>query len=367
MNLDKMVRKKIMLRVLIVDDTALYRKILRDVLENIPGVQVVGTAYNGKIALEKIDMLQPDLVTLDVEMPEMNGLQTLEHLRLRKQKPRVIMVSSLTKKDAMVTMRALHLGAFDFITKPDGGSIASNVKELTEQFTPKIEALLRQKQASVHPSYSVTPKDQSARSYSPPTGTIKTPPRPRAVVVGISTGGPKALGEIIPRFPANFPVPIYIVQHMPPVFTRALAESLNKKSSITVVEAENNMTGQPGHVYIAPGNKQMKIIHNGPFGAIQLTDDPPENFCKPSADYLFRSAGKTFGAHVLGVIMTGMGRDGTKGLEVMKQEGAYVIAQDQETSTVFGMPMEAIKAGVVDEVLPLQQIPDKIIQIVTKN
>ncbi len=354
------------LRVLIVDDTVLYRKILSDVLRNIPQVEVIGSAPNGKIALSKIEQLHPDLITLDVEMPEMDGLQTLEHLRRMSERPAVIMVSSLTRKDAMVTMKALQLGAFDFITKPEKTGIQENVKELTQQFIPKINALLRRKSGGYVSGASSTASTVSSTVSAPvrpaTRSTLITPPR--AVTIGISTGGPQALGEVIPRLPGDFPVPIYIVQHMPPVFTRALAESLDKKSALTVVEAQNGVSGKPGHVYIAPGGKQMKIVRDGIFGAIRLTDDPPENHCKPSADYLFRSAKEVFGPSVLAVIMTGMGRDGTEGLKVMKQSGAYVLAQDEATSVVFGMPMEAIKAGVVDEIVSLNNIPARLVQIV---
>ncbi len=353
------------LRILIVDDTALYRKILRDVLESMPGTEVVATAPNGKIALTKIDQFEPDLVTLDVEMPEMDGLETLRNLKSKPSKPAIIMVSSLTQRDAEVTLQALQLGAFDFIAKPSGGSIVQNVNALKDQFTPKIETLRKRlRPVGIHKQ---VPQISGTKPSIPIKETISAPRipihKPQVVALGISTGGPKALAEIIPQLPGDFPIPMVLVQHMPPVFTKALADSLNRKSAVTVVEGENGMPLQPGHVYIAPGGKQMKIVANGQTNVIKITDDPPENHCKPSVDYLFRSVNAIYGAKTLAVIMTGMGRDGTQSLHQMKQSGAYVIAQNEATSVVFGMPMEAIKAGVVDEILPLDQIAGKIIKL----
>ena len=345
------------LRALVVDDTALYRKVIKDILESITGIEVVGTAPNGKIALMKVEQLKPDMLTLDVEMPEMDGLETLRNLRRLPEKPAVIMVSSLTHRDAEVTLQALQLGAFDFIAKPSGANVLANMAELKQQFIPKIEALLKR----YIPPPTEAPKPPV--SFSPPQGhKPRVLLRPRIVALGVSTGGPKALADVIPRLPKDFPAPIVIVQHMPPVFTKALAESLDKKSALTVVEAEDGMVIQPGYVYLAPGGKQMKVAANGQ-AKIKITDDPPENHCKPSADYLFRSVYHAFGNRTLGVIMTGMGKDGTEGLKLLKSKGAYVLAQDEASCVVFGMPMEAIKAGVVDEVLPLNQLAEKITRI----
>ncbi len=356
------------LRVLIVDDTALYRKVLQDVLSAIPGVEVVGTAPNGKIALSKVERFQPDLMTLDVEMPEMNGLETLRNLKLKPIRPAVIMVSSLTQRDAEVTMQALQLGAFDFIAKPSGGSILQNIEALEEQFIPKIEAL--QKKAAPSPRIHVPPgkafpaQGKRALDIQAPGAAGRPRAKPQIVALGISTGGPRALAELIPQLPADFPVPLVLVQHMPPVFTKALADSLNKKSAVRVIEAEDGMPLYAGTVFVAPGGKQMKIVGNGLKRKIKITDDPPENHCKPSVDYLFRSVNEIYGSKTLGVIMTGMGRDGTEGMRLLKQNDAYNIAQDETTCVVYGMPMEAVKAGVVDEVLPLAQIAQRITKIV---
>lgn len=344
------------MRVLIVDDTVLYRKILQDVLSAIPDVEVVATAPNGKIALSKIDRFRPDLMTLDVEMPEMDGIETLRHLKQKAHRPAVLMVSSLTQHDAEVTLQALNLGAFDFIAKPDGGSFAQNIEMLTEQLVPKIQALIRK---NLHR----TSNFQRLQSGMTPL-TAAPVTRPRIVAIGVSTGGPKALADVIPKLPADLPVPLVVVQHMPPLFTRALANSLNNKSQLTVVEAEHGMALQSGTVYVAPGGKQMKLNTNSIHPKIQLTDDPPENHCRPSVDYLFRSVNEIYGSKALAVIMTGMGRDGTEGLRLLKQSGAYNLAQDEATSVIYGMPMEAVRAGVVDEVLPLNRLAERIDKIV---
>ena len=352
------------IRVLIVDDTALYRKIIRDVMEVFPEVEVVGTAPNGKIALSKIDLLQPDMMTLDVEMPEMNGLETLEALRQLPRKPAVVMISSLTQRDAQVTMKALELGAFDFIAKPAGGSLQENIENLKMQFKPKLDAMLSRLQISVAEKRRVRPVEADrAQQRIPAVGSKKiSGKKPKIIALGISTGGPRALAEVIPALPENLPVPVVIVQHMPPVFTKALADSLNKKSRVVVEEGQDGAILQGGHVYIAPGGKQMRIENSASPGKyiIRITDDPPENHCKPSADYLFRSVDALFKERALGVIMTGMGRDGTGGLKLMKRNGANVIAQDEKSCVVYGMPMEAVKAGVVDEILPLNSMASRI-------
>jgi len=353
------------IKILVVDDTALYRKILKDLLSEMENVEVVGSAPNGKIALTKIDLLRPDIITLDLEMPEMDGLETLRQIKALSKNVVAIMVSAHTTKDAAITLEALELGAFDFIAKPSGGSIVENIQNLRDQFSSKLEAFLekynvhntlrRSQSAVVHPVFS-----------KPAAGLRKgLNQKPKIIAIGISTGGPKALAEIIPQIPASLPASIVIVQHMPPVFTKALADSLNRKSALQIVEGKQGDELQLGTVYIAPGGKQMKIVSAAIPGkyVIEITDDPPENHCKPSADYLFRSVASHFPGKAIGVIMTGMGRDGKRGLEEMKQAGARIIAQNEETCVVFGMPMEAIKSGLADDVLPLQQIANRITKI----
>ncbi len=349
------------LRTLIVDDTVLYRKILSEVLAEIPEVEVVGTAPNGKIALSKIETIHPDLITLDFEMPEMDGLETLQLLRKNYPHIIVIMVSAHTKEGAAVTIQALELGAFTFITKPENEFPSQSKDFLLNQLQTAIKTIPAHNRPngpiSIVSSQSfqhvVIPAD---RKYPFSGGPVQI------VAIGISTGGPNALAEVIPKIPAKFKAPIVIVQHLPAKFTNALAESLNQKSNVTVIEASDGMELQAATVYIAPGGRQTKVVKNSNRFFLEVNNDPPEKHCQPSADYLFRSISKTYGQSALGVIMTGMGNDGTLGLKLMKRSGAQVIAQDQKSCVVFGMPAEAISAGVTDAVVPLSQIAAEIIK-----
>ncbi len=356
--------------IFIVDDTAFYRTILKRVLSEMPNVEVVGSAPNGKIALKKITEIKPDIVTLDQEMPEMDGLETLRHLKAASPETMAIMVSAYTTKGAQITLKALGLGAFDFITKAAGNNFQENLKQLQSQLEPVVKAAINKRGArngffGTRPARQRFSGEQTAAPV-PPTRKFSPFFRPKIVAVGISTGGPNALAELIPKIPGNLSAPVVIVQHMPPVFTAALAESLDKKSALTVCEAKAGQLLEAGHVYIAPGGKQMKIVctQGSPKPCIMVTDDPPENHCRPSVDYLFRSVAEVYQNRALGIIMTGMGRDGTAGLKVMKKAGAKVIAQDEQSCVVFGMPMEAIKNEVVDLVLPLDQIAVEITRIV---
>ncbi|MEW6289879.1 MAG: chemotaxis response regulator protein-glutamate methylesterase [Thermodesulfobacteriota bacterium] len=368
------------IRVLVVDDTVLYRKVLSDILARIPDVEVVGTANNGKIALAKIEQLKPDLLTLDFEMPEMDGLTTLRELQRLKLDVAVVMVSAHTSEGAAVTIKALEGGAFDFIAKPDSTSLEQNRESLLRQLRPVIQSVSTRKLlrssltgAKVQPgARPATPERPvvSGPEAKPPVASpvVETPRivsaapagRIAIVAIGVSTGGPNALAEVIPKLPRTFRVPVVIVQHMPPVFTKALADSLNQKSVLNVIEARDEEQLQPGTVYLAPGARQMKVVKRAAGEFLQLTDDPPENHCRPAVDYLFRSVASVYGNRALGVIMTGMGSDGVKGLRLMKQQGGQVIAQDGASCVVFGMPMEAIKAGVTDVVVPLNQIAAEI-------
>jgi len=348
------------LRVLIVDDTVLYRKILSEVLAEIPGVEVVGTAPNGKIALSKVESTHPDLITLDFEMPEMDGLETLLHLRQDHPHIVVIMVSAHTKEGATITIRALELGAFTFVTKPENQFPSQSKEFLLNQLQAVIKTLPPQYRRDEPIPIGRQSFQQAVppvvRKYPFSAGPVQI------VAIGISTGGPNALAEVIPKIPAGFKVPIVIVQHLPANFTNALAESLNQKSNVTVLEATDGMELQAATVYIAPGGKQTKVVKNANRFFLEVNNDPPEKHCQPSADYLFRSISKAYGQSALGVIMTGMGNDGTLGLKLMKRAGAQVIAQDQKSCVVFGMPAEAISAGVTDAVLPLSQIAAEIVK-----
>ncbi len=353
------------IRIFIVDDTAVYRSILKKVFDDMPNVEVVGTAPNGKIALEKMAEIRPDIVTLDQEMPEMNGLETLRRLKGVSPDTIAVMISAHTTEGAYITIKALQLGAFDFITKTSGGSYQENIEKLTRQFHPVLRAVLNRRTAAA-------PIPDRSPQFDPPAAVPKFNASnngifPKIVAIGISTGGPNALSEVIPKLPGDFHIPIVIVQHMPPVFTKALAESLNQKSHLNVVEGKSGDSLQAGWVYIAPGGKQLKIVKHQETKKprLLLTNDAPENHCRPSADYLFRSVAEVYKNQALGLIMTGMGTDGTAGLKLMKQNGATIMAQDKESSVVFGMPMEAIKAGIVDQIVPLDRIAGEVLRKVS--
>ena len=353
-------------KVIVVDDSSLFRSILTKALSSLENVEVVSSAPNGKLALEKIAQFKPDLVTLDLEMPEMDGIETLRQIKARGLDTGVVMVSAHTVHGAEITMKALNNGAFDFITKPSDNDPEKNLKQLAERMKYIIRAF--QSRKSLENVRRMT--GRSVETAPPETKETSKPSSKYSlaqieiVTLGISTGGPKALDAVIPRLPENLPVPVVIVQHMPAMFTKAFAEMLNGKSKVTVVEGAGGMEVKPATVYIAPGGCQMKLEREAT-GRIRvdITDDPPENNCKPAVDYLFRSVAKLYGSGALGVIMTGMGNDGTLGLRLMKRHNARVIAQDEKTSTVFGMPAEAIKAGVVDRILPLDKIAEEIIRI----
>lgn len=364
------------IKALVIDDTIVYRKIVGDVLKEIPGVEVVGTANNGKIALSKIASLQPDLITLDIEMPELNGIEVLQELKNLPKPPIVIMLSTLTQQGSEMTIKALELGAFDFIAKPDDGKMADNMQKVKDAILPIIEVLKRRKETSLKiRNKAIATRQRPAHLPEKPSKDIprqtvhpKTAARSKAEVVGIgiSTGGPNALTKMIPMLPAGLKASVLIVQHMPPLFTASLANSLNNKSALEVKEAQDGDIIEPGKILIAPGGKQMKIVAaaDGITRKIKITDDPPENSCKPSVDYLFRSIAQHYVGRSTGVIMTGMGSDGSKGLVQMKNNGSFIIAQNEETCTVYGMPKEPVESGIADIVVPLESIADEIVKTV---
>jgi two-component system chemotaxis response regulator CheB len=363
------------MKVLVVDDTVVYRKMVSDALATLPGVEVVGSAANGKIALALILELKPDLVTLDIEMPEMNGIEVLEAIRDREISVGIIVLSALTLKGGKLTIKALELGAFDFITKPAKANMEESLKVLKESLAPLIRAYAQRKEVrtilsgkavpAAPPPPLATPERPGVETVASRMQAIARASKPELVAIGISTGGPNALAEMLPKLPAKLGVPILIVQHMPVLFTQSLAESLNNKCPFTVKEAKDNEFIIPNTVYIAPGGSQMKLLKSpGGDKLINITDDPPENHCKPSVDYLFRSLAHNFPGKSLGVIMTGMGNDGVMGLRLMKRHGGIVIAQDETTCTVFGMPKEAITAGVVDIVSPIHELAGVITKAV---
>ena len=362
------------LKVLVVDDTIVYRKIVSDVLAELPDVEVIGTAHNGKSALLKIKTLKPDLITLDIEMPEMNGLETLEAMQREAPGVGAIMLSTLTQEGGIMTMRALELGAFDFIPKPQSGTMAANKEAVRIAIEPMLKAFSRSyhirtllKKTGQVPSPAPAVRKPVGRLIR--TNTMKILGNASIIGIGISTGGPNALAKMLPKLPGDIGVPIVIVQHMPPVFTQSLAKSLDGKCALSVREASHGEPLKPNIVYIAPGGKQMKIVAGGDGRqrVIKITDDPPENSCKPSVDYLFRSLAEHYVGRATGVIMTGMGSDGTAGLRLMKNAGATIIAQEESSCVVFGMPKEPIESGIADMVAPLDKIADAILKTVSRN
>lgn len=346
------------LRIMVVDDSALYRQLIRNVLRDVPGVEVVGMAKSGQEVLDQINELAPDLLTLDVRMPDIDGIGVLRELKKRRSRTKAIMVSSLTANGAQVTMDALLEGAFDFILKPGSADAVVNRRMLSEALAEKIQ-VFRNSQAG---RAARRPPLHSPRLQAPAISSASRPVTGcDAVVIGTSTGGPVALREVLTLLPGDLPVPILIVQHMPAPYTHSLAQRLNEISPIEVVEACDGMTLEPGWAFLAPGGRQMKIVERGHRRKIQITDDPPENSCRPSVDYLFRSAAEVFGGRVVAVIMTGMGRDGTEGCRGLKQRGAYVIAQHPEGCTVYGMPKAVIDEELADRVVPLNEIAAALI------
>ena len=347
------------LRVLVVDDTIVFRRAISDALAGEPGTEVVGTASNGKLALARIAELRPDLVTLDIEMPEMNGLEVLEAMNATKSTAGAIVLSSLTTRGGEMTVRALELGAFDFLTKPNGCGPGASVSELRAQLLPIVRAYRRKREI----------RSILHAPAAPPitTSTMRIPARSSAplVLIGVSTGGPVALSRVLPALPADLGAPVFIVQHMPALFTAPLAASLASKSAIPVKEASDGEVALNNCVYIAPGGAQMKLFP-GPKGevTIRITDDPPENNCRPAVDYLFRSAALHFPGRAVAAILTGMGNDGTAGLRMLKRGGCYAIAQNELTCVVYGMPKEAIATGLVDAIEPIEGIAGAILRSV---
>lgn len=347
--MDSMTKK---IRILIVDDSVVIRRTVSDELSRDPALEVAGTAANGKIALARIPQLNPDLVILDVEMPEMDGLTALRELRKTYPKLPVIMFSSLTETGAATTIDALALGASDYFAKPSGSQgLEASLRVIRDELIPTIKELCR-----------VAPPPSPAKPAVPrSTGTKKV----EVVAIGTSTGGPNALAELFKRIPANFPVPILIVQHMPAMFTKILAERMTANGAIPVREAVPGERLSPGQCWIAPGNYHMTLARMGSEIRLQTNQDPPENSCRPAVDVLLRSVANVYGSAALAVMMTGMGQDGLRGCEAIRETGGQILAQDEASSVVWGMPGYVVRAGLADRVLPLALLADEIVRRVT--
>jgi two-component system chemotaxis response regulator CheB len=343
-------------RVLIVDDSRLFRGVLEQALAEVPGVTVAGSVWNGVRALEFLERTPVDLVTLDVEMPQMGGLETLRAIQRRNaERPDVppigvLLVSAYTCHGAAVTIEGLEAGAFDFITKPAGNSPEENLAYLRQQLQGKVRLFqARQRCRAVQPLAVPSPPARGAAA--------RGRHRLRAVLIGVSTGGPAALSQLLPDLTRRVALPVLVVQHMPAGFTKYLADSLAGKCPGPVVEAADGQVVQERTVYIAPGNRHLLVRAPGNGQVVTvLNDQPPQHGCRPSADVLFRSAATAYGPEAVGVILTGMASDGTEGLGALKRAGAPTIAQDQASSVVWGMPGNAVAAGHIDQVLPLDRI-----------
>lgn len=346
-------------RVMVVDDSVVVRRLVSDALATDPSIEVVGTAPNGRIALAKIPQVNPDLITLDIEMPELDGLATLPLLRAKYPKLPVIMFSTLTQRGAAATLDALRLGATDWVTKPSNvGSVMMAQQRIRDELIPKIHNLT---------GHVSLPHQSTMDLHIPPTVVKPTPQlgmkRIDIVCIGVSTGGPNALAAVIPMLPRDLGVPVVIVQHMPALFTALLARRLSVGTGMPVEEGRMMGLVVPGKAWLAPGDWHMVVERKDDRTLIGLNQAPPENSCRPAVDVLFASVAKLYGGRVLGVVLTGMGQDGLRGGEKIVDAGGSLIIQDEATSVVWGMPGAIARAGLAEEILPL----DRIAQNITKR
>lgn len=361
------------LNTLIVDDTVIWRKILSDSLTTFSEIKLMGTASNGEIALKKINQIKPDLIFLDVHMPEMDGIELLKRLNVDFPDISVIMMSTDASTSTRATIEALQSGAMDFICKPSSTDLQQNVECLRNEIRSVLRLLeiryLTRKMPSTSNLSNITARSPITQPSTPSKELIskELPKNFSMCVIGVSTGGPDALNKLIPQFPKNFPLPILVVQHMPPIFTKSLAESLNKKSQLSVKEANDNDPVIPGTVFIAPGGKHMVLRVNQGKPVIGINDEPPENSCKPSVDVLFRSVAAHFGdSGILAAILTGMGNDGLNGVRALKRKKCFCMTQCESSCVVYGMPRAIEEAKLSDRSLPIESICPEIVSI-TRN
>jgi two-component system, chemotaxis family, protein-glutamate methylesterase/glutaminase len=354
------------LRVLIVDDSAFMRRLLCHALEGDPEIEIAGVAANGTIALALLEQHGADAVVLDVDMPEMDGVETLRALRARGRRMPVIMFSMLTERGALATLEALAAGADDCVAKPaDTANAQESLQRIRAEVVPRIKALCWKS----HPG---------SRGVAPPASLpgsaaihFPEPPPPAlakidVVAIGASAGGPNALTAVLANIPAGFPVPVVIVQHMPPIFTRFLAQHLSASSPLPVREAFSGAELLPGQVWLAPGDFHMALCGETDAPRLAVFQAPPQNFCRPSVDVLFHSVAEHFGQHALAVVLTGMGHDGLRGCESIAQARGQIVVQDEGSSVVWGMPGYVARAGLASSVLPLDQIADEILRRVSR-
>lgn len=343
-------------RALVIDDSAVMRTLLRMTLASAPEVELVGMATDGAAGLEAIARLRPDLVLLDIEMPRMNGLEVLAVMRARELRARVIMCSTLTRRGASITLDALAAGATDYVAKPTGQHGArEGMEALSRELLPKIHALFPVAPLSA-PVVPLRPMLVRPMLVPPRVLVSSSTTQPGVMVVGVSTGGPVALEKFLPALPADFPLPVLIAQHMPPLFTALLAERLNGLCALPVREAQSGELLCPGTVALARGDWHLQIAGSAGHCSLRLNRAQPDELCRPSVDVLFRSAAAAFGSGVLAVVLTGMGSDGLDGCRAVHASGGRILVQDRETSAVWGMPGVVAEAGLADMVLPLDAL-----------
>jgi two-component system, chemotaxis family, protein-glutamate methylesterase/glutaminase len=346
------------IKVLVVDDSAFMRKVISDILSSDEYIEVVGTARNGKDGIEKAQLLKPHVITLDVEMPVMDGITALKELQELDPVPKIIMLSSLTNNGGEATMKALDAGAFDFVLKPTSSIVHFNINDIKEDLIKKVKSavtsnLLRYTEQSIAPIRIKTETKQGTQ----PQGNLKY-----IIAIGTSTGGPRALQQLIPYLPANIPAAILIVQHMPPGFTKSLASRLDGLSEINVKEAENGDILKAGWAYLAPGDYHMSLNKASKEFVINLNQEPPMTGHRPSVNYMMNSVADCGHKNLIAVMMTGMGSDGSLGIAKIKSVGGNTIAQNEETCVVYGMPKSAVIAGAIDKIVPLNDIAKEIIK-----
>lgn len=351
------------IKVLVVDDSAFMRKVISDMLASSEDIEVIGTAKNGRDGIYKARVLSPDVITLDVEMPIMDGLTALEELLKLTPAPKIIMLSSLTNNGGAATIRALEAGAFDFVQKPASSIIHINIDDIKEDLIRKIKNSIYSNTLN-YSSFryiAATSEEQRNTQFKANQGSLGK--LKHIVTIGTSTGGPRALQEVIPLLPVNLPAAVLIVQHMPPGFTKSLADRLNGLSKINVKEAEQGDLLKPGWAYIAPGDYQMKITKKAGEYRIDINKDPPMSGHRPSVNYMMNSISESGHENIIAVMMTGMGSDGSEGISNIKRIGGSTIAQDEETCVVYGMPKAAVNAGAIDKIVPLHDIAKEIIKL----
>ncbi|MCX6397842.1 MAG: chemotaxis response regulator protein-glutamate methylesterase [Propionibacteriales bacterium] len=359
-----------MIRVLVVDDSALVRRLVTTSLGLDPEIEVAGQATNGREAIGMVDELKPDAVTLDIEMPILDGLGALDAIRRRHPRLPIIMFSTLTEKGATKTLEALSLGASDFVTKPSNTtSMAESMASVREQLIPKLKALVGAHRVVGGGREVGPPRDadlgRSVGAVAPVVRTsVPTTTRPEVLLIGCSTGGPDALSRVLEDLPGTLRVPVLVVQHMPPLFTTMFAERLDRVSPLRVREAAEGDELVAGEVLIAPGGFHLRISRTAGVTRAHLDEGPQENFCRPAVDPLFRSAVEVFGGAAVALILTGMGSDGLIGCQLLAEKGAHVIVQDEGSSVVWGMPGAVATAGLANEVLPLEDIAGKLTALI---